>query len=277
MRTMPRPPLTAGFLAAGIVLLVAVLFLAVFVLGQSRLLYFPTRRLAMTPAALGLDADELAVVTEDGVRLHGWRIRGAGKRVLLFFHGNAGNIADRLDRAQILNARFGLDVFLVDYRGYGLSQGSPSEEGLYRDAGAVYEAAVSAGFRPEQIVIFGESLGAAVAVDLARSRPSAGLVLEAPFLSIPAIARVHYPFVPTFFVRSRYDNHTKIGDVAVPKLILVPELDEVVPPIHGRRLFGAALGVRELFVVPGAHHSDAYVVGGEPYWKAWEKFLAALP
>jgi fermentation-respiration switch protein FrsA (DUF1100 family) len=277
MAAMPRPLLTAGFLAAGIVLLLAVLFVAVFVLAQDRLLYFPTRPLAATPAAFGLNADELSVVAEDGVRLEGWRIRGAGTRALLFFHGNAGNIADRLERAKLLNARFGLDIFLVDYRGYGRSQGSPSEAGLYRDARAVYGAAISAGFRPEQIVIFGESLGAAVAVDLARSRPCAGLVLEAPFLSIPAIARVHYPFVPTFFVRSRYDNLAKIGDVAAPKLILVPELDEVVPPIHGRRLFEAARGAREIFVVPGAQHSDAYVVGGEPYWHAWEMFLGSLP
>jgi fermentation-respiration switch protein FrsA (DUF1100 family) len=276
MGTMPRPLLTAGFLAAGIVLLAAVLLLAVFVLGQNRLLYFPTRRFAVTPAALGLEADELAVVAEDGVRLHGWWIRGAGKRALLFFHGNAGNIADRLERAKILHARFGLDVFLVDYRGYGFSQGSPSEEGLYRDARAVYRVAVSAGFRSEQIVIFGESLGAAVAVDLARRSPCAGLVIEAPFLSIPEIARVHYPFVPALFVRSRFDNLSKIAEVAVPKLILVPELDEVVPPDHGRRLFEAARGVRELYVVPGARHNDAYVVGGEPYWKAWEEFLSSL-
>jgi fermentation-respiration switch protein FrsA (DUF1100 family) len=274
---MPRPLLTAGFLAAGIVLLAAVLVVAVFVLGQNRLLYFPARRLAATPAALGLDADELSVVADDGVRLHGWRIRGAGKKALLFFHGNAGNIADRLERAKMLNIRFGLDVFLVDYRGYGLSQGSPSEEGLYRDADAVYRSAVSAGFRPEQIVVFGESLGAAVAVDLARRSPCAGLVLEAPFLSIPEIARVHYPFVPAFLVRSRFDNLPKISDVKAPTLILVPELDEVVPPSHGRRLAEAAPVARELIVVPGAHHSDAYVVGGEPYWQAWAKFLAPIP
>jgi len=277
MRTMPRVLLTAGSLTAGIVLLAAVLFFAVFVLAQNRLLYFPTRRLAATPEAQGLDADDLAIVTEDGVRLHGWRIRGAGTRALLVFHGNAGNIADRLERAAALHHRFGLDVFLVDYRGYGLSEGTPSEEGLYRDARAVYRRAVSDGFRPEQIVIFGESLGAAVAVDLASRWPCAGLVLEAPFLSIPAMARVHYPFVPASLVRSRFDNLSKIADVAAPKLILVPELDDVVPPIQGRRLFEAAPGVRELVVVPGAHHSDAYVVGGEPYWRAWGKFLGERP
>ena len=272
---MPRPLLTASFLAAGLVVIAAVLFVAVFVLGQNRLLFFPTRRLGSSPAALGLDADELSIVTEDGVRLYGWWIRGEGKRVLLFFHGNAGNIADRLERAKIVHARFGLDVFLVDYRGYGLSQGSPSEEGLYADARAVYRAAVTAGFRPEQIVVFGESLGAAVAVDLAWRWPCAGLVLEAPFTSLPAVAKVHYPFVPTFVVRNRFDNLSKIADVAAPKLIVVPELDDVIPPIHGRRLVETARGARELVVVPGAHHNDAYLVGGEAYWKAWEKFLAA--
>jgi len=272
---MPRPLLTASFLAAGLVVIAAVLFVAVFVLGQNRLLFFPTRRLGSSPAALGLDADELSIVTEDGVRLYGWWIRGEGKRVLLFFHGNAGNIADRLERAKIVHARFGLDVFLVDYRGYGLSQGSPSEEGLYADARAVYRAAVTAGFRPEQIVVFGESLGAAVAVDLAWRWPCAGLVLEAPFTSLPAVAKVHYPFVPAFVVRNRFDNLSKIADVAAPKLIVVPELDDVIPPIHGRRLVETARGARELVVVPGAHHNDAYLVGGEAYWKAWEKFLAA--
>ena len=244
------------------------------------LVYFPDRELYGDPGEVGLAFTDLTIATSDGERLAGWwiptRVRPACAHVL-FFHGNAGNIADRLERAKILATRFGLDVFLVDYRGYGLSQGSPSEEGLYRDARAVSEAAVSAGFRGDQIVIFGESLGAAVAVDLARRRPCAGLVIEAPFLSIPEIARVHYPFVPAFFVRSRFDNLSKIADVAVPKLFLVPELDEVVPPEHGRRLFEAARGIRELSVVPGAHHSDAYVVAAEPYWKAWEKFLVALP
>jgi pimeloyl-ACP methyl ester carboxylesterase len=274
---MPRSPVTLGFLAAGAVLLLAVLAFGIFVLRQDRLLYHPTRRLAATPEALGLRADPLAVTTEDGERLDGWWIRGAGRRALLYFHGNAGNIGDRLERAKILNQRFGLDVFLVDYRGYGRSSGSPSEEGLYRDARAVYRTAISGGLHPEQIVLFGESLGAAVAIDLARTWPCAGVVLETPFLSIPELARLHYPFVPASVVRSRFDNAAKIADVAAPKLFFVAEHDEVAPALHGRRLWERARGVRELFVIPGAHHNDTYVVGGEPYWKAWETFLAALP
>jgi fermentation-respiration switch protein FrsA (DUF1100 family) len=277
MAAMSRSVVTAGFFAAALVVAAVVLFLVVFVLRQDRLLYFPTRRLAAAPAAFGLEADEVKVAAEDGVRLHGWWIRSGGLRVLLFFHGNAGNIADRLDRARTIVRRFGLDVLLVDYRGYGRSGGSPSEEGLYRDARAVYRTAVEGGFRPERILLFGESLGSAVAIDLARRWPCAGVILETPFLSVPALAREHYPFVPAWLVRSGFDNLAKIADVSAPKLLLVAEHDEVVPAAHGRRLYEQARGTRELFVIPGAHHNDTYVVGGEPYWKAWERFLAALP
>ena len=243
---------------------------------EDRFLYFPVRELAATPEASGLRAQELFVETEDGVRLHGWWIQGVRGRALLFFHGNAGNIADRLDRARILNERFGLDVFLVDYRGYGRSQGEPSEEGLYRDARAVHQAALDQGFRPEQVVLFGESLGSAVAVQLALDRPCAGIILETPFLSVPAMARVHYPFVPGFLIRSRFDNEQKVGAVKAPKLFLVAGRDEFVPPEHGRRLFDLAPEPKTLFVIPDAGHNDTYLAGGEPYWKSWAQFLASL-
>lgn len=242
---------------------------------EGRFLYFPTRELSATPGAFGLRADELSLLTEDGVRLHGWWIKGVGGRALLFFHGNAGNIADRLDRARVLNERLGLDVFLVDYRGYGRSQGDPSEEGLYRDARTVY-AEAQARFRPDQIVLFGESLGSAVTIQLATERPSAGVVLETPFLSVPAMARKHYPFVPAFLIRSRFDNEGKIGAVAVPKLFLLAERDEVVPIEQGRRLFELAPEPKSLFLIPGAGHNDTYITGGEPYWKAWSQFLGSL-
>jgi hypothetical protein len=270
---MARPLVTAGLLAAGVALLAFVLFLATLVLRQDRFLYFPERALAATPAAFGLDAQELSLPAEDGVRLHGWWIKGAGRRALLFFHGNAGNIADRLERARILNARFGLDVFLVDYRGYGRSQGSPSEDGLYRDGLAVYQAAADRGFAPARIVLFGESLGAAVALRLARDRPCGALVLETPFLSVPAMARVHYPFVPPFLIRSRFDNEARIAAVTVPILVIVAEHDEIAPPVQGRRLFELARSPKTLYVVPGAGHNDTYATGGAAYWRAWETFL----
>lgn len=244
---------------------------------ENQFLYFPTRELIATPASYGLDAEELALTAEDGVSLHGWWIRGRGQRAVLFFHGNAGNVADRLDRAKIFNDRFGLDVFLVDYRGYGKSGGSPSEEGLYRDSRAVHAAALARGFRPEDVLLFGESLGSAVAVQLALGRESGGVVLETPFLSVQAMARVHYPFVPSFLIRSRFDNEAKISAVAAPKLLLVAGRDEIVPPAQGRRLFELAAEPKTLFVIPGAGHNDTYTTGGEAYWAAWEGFLSKEP
>jgi hypothetical protein len=271
-----RPLVTAGFLVVGAVLLLVVLLVAALVLRQDRLMFHPTRRLAATPESYGLDATELSVVTEDHVRLHGWWIRGAGHRVLLYFHGNAGNAADRLERARALHDRLGLDVFLVDWRGYGRSEGSPSEEGLQRDGRAVYRTAIDSGFRPDQIVLFGESLGTAVAIDLATKWACAGVVLETPFLSARALARVHYPWVPLALVRNQWDNEARVADVPVPKLFIVAERDEVAPAAQGRRLFEIARGVRELLVVPGAHHNDVWIVGGEAYWGAWQKFLSSL-
>ena len=241
---------------------------------ENHLLYFPTRALASTPASHGLPFEDLSLATADGVRLRGWRIRGSGHRALLFFHGNAGNVGDRLDRARILVQRLGLDVFLVDYRGYGASEGSPSEDGLYRDARAIHRAARERGFAPERIVVFGESLGSAVAVDLAGSEACAGLILETPFLSIAAMAREHYPFVPGFLVRSRFDNAAKIGSIRAPKLFLVAERDAVAPADQGRGLYELAAPPKTLFVIPGAGHNDTYATGGEAYWREWETFLS---
>ena len=244
---------------------------------EETFLYFPTRALAASPKDYRLQAEEVEPVAEDGVRLFGWWIRGEGRRAVIFFHGNAGNAADRLDRARILHDRIGLDVFLVDYRGYGRSAGSPSEKGLERDARAIYDAAKSRGFPPESIVAFGESLGSAVAVGLAAERPCGGLVLETPFLSVREMARRHYPFVPGALIRTRFDSGAGIAGVRAPKLFLVAERDEIVPPEQGRRLFELAPPPKTLYVIPGAGHNDTYATGGEPYWQAIGSFLASLP
>ncbi len=269
--------MTSGLLVVGVALLAFVLILAFLVLRQDRLIFFPTRTLASGPDAFGLKAEELSIRTEDGVRLHGWWIKGNGRRALLYFHGNAGNAADRLARAKILNERFALDIFLVDYRGYGRSDGSPSEAGLHRDGRAIENLAASRGFAADRIILFGESLGSAVAIQLAIERPCAALVVETPFLSISAMAREHYPFVPSFLISTRFDNAARIGAVEVPTLVIVAERDEVAPPTHGLKLFELARGRKKLFVIPGAHHNDTYEVGGEPYWRAWGDFLATLP
>jgi uncharacterized protein len=249
---------------------------AIVMLFEESLLYFPARELSSSPRDHGLEAEDVRPVAEDGVKLFGWWIRGEGRRAVLFFHGNAGNAADRLDRVRILNRRFGLDVALVDYRGYGKSEGSPSEKGLERDARAVYEMARQRGFPPERILVFGESLGSAVAVGLAAEQPCGGVILETPFLSIAAMARRHYPFVPGPLIRTRFDNGERIASVTAPKLFLIAEQDDIVPAEQGRELFELAPPPKTLYVIPGAHHNDTYFVGGEPYWKAIETFIASL-
>ena len=243
---------------------------------EDRFLYFPLRRLDATPARYRLRSEDLRLSTSDGVRLHGWWIHSGGRRVVLLFHGNAGNISHRLDRAKLFVDRLGVDLFLVDYRGYGLSEGRPSESGLYRDGFAIYDAARDRGFAPERIILLGESLGCAVAVEVALTRPCTGIALETPFLSVPALARVHYPFVPGFLVRSRYDAESKIARVAQPKLFVAAAQDDVAPPAQARRLFDLARSPKELLVVPGAGHNDGYVVGGEMYLAAWRRFLDAI-
>jgi len=237
-------------------------------------IYFPVRELAGRPADLGLEAEELHVTAADGVRLHGWWIRGRGEAALVWYHGNAGNISHRLPNARELVRRFGLDVFLVDYRGYGLSEGAPSEAGLYADGLAACDEAGARGFAPEAIVLFGRSLGAAIAVEVALARHVRAVILETPFRSIPAMAREHYPFVPTFLIRTRFDAEAKIPRLGAPVLVLHGDRDGIVPLAHARRLFDLAPEPKRFFLIRGAGHNDTYVAGGEAYFDAWREFLA---
>jgi uncharacterized protein len=243
------------------------------VANEKRFIFFPARNYDAAPADYALRAEPLEISTADRVRLRGWWIRGEGKRVVLYFHGNGGNISHRLERARLLVDAMGLDLFLVDYRGYGQSEGSPDEIGLYADGAAIYEAARERGFSPEGIVFFGESLGCAVAIETALTHPGRAIVLEAPFLSIPAMARTVYPFLPQFLVRTRFDNSSKVSRLTLPKLISVPERDEVVPPSQGLRLYELAAAPKELYVIRGAAHNNTYIVGGAGYLDVWKRFL----
>ena len=251
---------------------------ALLLLFEKRLIYFPTSALAATPAELGLAHEELSLRAQDGVRLHGWFLPVKDSRgSVVVCHGNAGNISHRLDRALFLQSRLRLDVLLFDYRGYGRSEGSPDEPGTYRDARAAYDWLRSHGQAPERIVIFGESLGSAVALDLALSSPARALVLESPFTSIPDMARAVYPFLPVWpLVRTRYDNLAKVGRLRMPLLVLHGNRDDVVPFAQGRRVFEAAPEPKRFFAIPGASHNDTYVVGGEAYWRAIAEFLEAI-
>lgn len=260
-------------LPLGIALLLVLLVTLVLAARQESLLFFPDRALRLEPEALGLPAETLALRASDATVLHGWWIRGGGRATILVFHGNAGNASDRLDRVKRLVDALHVDVLLADYRGYGRSKGAPSEKGLGLDGLAMYEAAAARSVSPERIVLFGESLGCAVAIETALERPCAGVILEAPFVSVPAMARHHYPWIPSFLVRLRFDNGEKIARLAGPKLISQAEHDEIVPPDQTRRVFDLAAPPKTYFVIPGASHNDTYLAGGRSYLEAWRSFL----
>jgi fermentation-respiration switch protein FrsA (DUF1100 family) len=251
---------------------------ALLLLFEKRLIYFPMSAHEATPAGLGLAHQELSLRAEDGVRLHGWFLPVKDSRgSVLVCHGNAGNISHRLDRALLMQSRLHLDVLLFDYRGYGQSEGSPDEPGTYRDARAAYRWLREHGQGEERIVIFGESLGSAIALELALDAPARALVLESPFTSIPDMARAVYPFLPVWpLVRTRYDNLAKVSRLRMPLLVLHGDRDDVVPFAQGRRVFEAAPEPKRFFAIPGASHNDTYLVGGEAYWRAIAEFLEGL-
>ena len=271
---------------AGIVALVFVLGLSSLVglvlLFEEKLIYFPSRELDLTPAELTLESEEVTLETEDGLRLYGWFLPapsgGASEAAplgLIYCHGNAGNIAHRLVRVAEMHAELGVDVLLFDYRGYGRSEGSPDEAGTYRDARAAYRYLVAdRGIPADRIVLYGESLGAAVAVELATELPSRALVLESPFTSIADMARAVYPFLPArALLRTRYDSLAKIPEIRTPLLVVHGTEDATVPFEQGERLFERAPAPKRFLAVEGAGHSNVSAVAGERYWGAWRELL----
>jgi hypothetical protein len=270
-----RVPLLAAVCLTGILGASMILGLEKFAL------FFPERSLSATPQAEGLAYEDVWFPASDGVVLHGWLVPAPGARVtLLWFHGNAGNIGDRVPNIVFLHRRLRANVFIFDYRGYGRSQGSHfdlSEEATYRDGeGALAYLGTRADLGRTQIVYFGRSLGAAIAVEMARRQPPAALILESPFTTLKDIARVHYPFLPLSFLRTKYESLRKIREIRVPLLILHGDRDEVVPLEHARRLHAVANEPKHLYVIRGAHHNDTYVVGGAAYLDMWARFLLSL-
>jgi fermentation-respiration switch protein FrsA (DUF1100 family) len=244
---------------------------------ERHFLYFPTRALSETPGTYGLPFEEVWFQTEDGVRLHGWFVPRQGARAtLLWLHGNAGNIGHRAHNLRQFHDALGINVFLFDYRGYGLSDGEPSEAGLMKDAEAAWRLL---GARPDVdpggIILFGRSLGAAVAAELGVRVKPAALILESPFTTLMDMARHHYWFLPVRgLVRSRYDTLGAVRRVRAPVLVLHGDSDEIVPLDMGEQVFAAANEPKAFHRIRGASHNDTYLVGGKPYWEALRAFLA---
>jgi len=228
------------------------------------LLYFPSPTIERTPASDGLTYRDLEFRTADGERLHGWWVQRRAPALghALLCHGNAGNVGDRVAHAAVL-ADVGFDVLLFDYRGYGRSSGTPSEQGTYRDARAALGCLLSQPeVDPARVLYLGESLGGAVALELALAEPPARLVLLSAFTSVREMGRMHYALIPTTLVPDAYPSLRLIGGLRAPLLVLHGEDDAIVPVEHGRALFEAAPEPKRLRIVPGVGHNDIVSLAG---------------
>ena len=245
---------------------------------DKQFIFFPEKELSETPAEWGLSFEDVHFQASDGARLHGWYVPGDSQVTWLWFHGNAGNISHRLEDLMLLRTNLGVNVFLFDYRGYGLSEGQVSEEGTYRDATGALDYVLSRqDVDPQKIVYFGRSLGAAVAVWLAAEHPPYGLVLESPFTSVKDMAQKAFPRLPLhLLVRTKYDSLSKIGSLSSPLLILHGDEDEIVPFTQGQRLYDAASEPKSFYRIAGAAHNNTYIIGGEPYFRALADFVESL-
>ena len=236
---------------------------------EKTLVCFPERAHHGRPEDFGLQPRDLYFETQDRVRLHGWLfVRDPQAPFLLWCHGNAGNISHRLDNIARLQS-VGINVFIFDYRGYGKSEGSMSEPGFYLDGKAAWETLLREGpVPPSRVVLFGRSLGCAMAADLATRVPAAGLILESGFPHRGAMAKVHYPLVfSERFLSGRFDTLSRLKRINIPVLVVHGDQDTIVPLRLGRRLFEAAPEPKTWYEIKGADHNDTYLVGGENYFR----------
>jgi hypothetical protein len=267
-------------LAVGASLAYGVSFIVLWTQLEKRFVFFPVAELLYTPNDVNLEYEDVRIQTSDGLALQGWFIPGkaeTGSNVTwLWFHGNGGNIGHRIGELALAHHRTEANIFIFDYRGYGESEGAPSEKGTYLDSHAVMEYLSSwSDVDPGRIVYLGHSLGAAVAVELALTQPPMAMVLVSPFASVRDMANLTLPFPPIgWLVRNHYDSISRIQQLDVPVLILHGDQDETVPISQGRKLYGAANQPKRFQVLEGAAHNDTFGVLPEQYWGTIEAFLA---
>jgi fermentation-respiration switch protein FrsA (DUF1100 family) len=245
---------------------------------EHRFIFFPDTSLHSTPTDVKLPFEDVTFLAEDGTPLHGWFIPGdAGRPVVLYCHGNAGNISDRLFTVRFLH-QHGLSVLIFDYRGYGQSLGEASEAGTYSDARGARKWLINKGWSDARMIYLGRSLGAAVALQLAIEEPPAGLVLETPFTSIAEMGRHHYPLLfPLigWLLEVDYDNRSKITRLKAPLLLIHGTMDEIVPVSMGEQLHAAAQGKKKLLLLNGAYHNSPFYETHPEYTDAWRDFISS--
>ena len=257
-------------------LALALLIYGVIYVTANRIVYQPTRYPGgwwFTQEESG--AEDVWLRASDGVRLHAWWVGVAGSRVAtLYLHGNGGNLAHRPGHLREM-AEAGSSVLIVDYRGYGKSGGRPTERGLYRDADAAYDYLVERGCEPGKIVVHGESLGSAVAADLAARRPCGGVILECPFPSRSEMAGTIVPVIGRIFA-SGFNTRRKIARLHAPLLVIHGDQDRTVPYAMGRAVFDAANEPKTFWTVEGATHVDIVEAAGPLYQQRLRDFYTRI-
>jgi len=248
---------------------------------ESHFIFFPNvpDRLAGDWNPRGLGAEDVWISSMDGTRLHAWWIPGKNARyTFLAFHGNAANIANRADVYRFL-ANTPANVLAVEYRGYGKSEGKPSESGIYRDADGAYRYLIEKkGIPPEQIISFGQSLGTAFATHLAAKEKVAGLVLEAPFPSASVVARKAFWFLPgiSLLVYGQFDTGSAIQNVTAPVMVVHCTQDPVIPFEMGEAVFQSARSPKVFVKIEGYCHEEASLISPAHYSRALADFLQSL-
>jgi hypothetical protein len=283
---------SVGMTLARMAMMLIVGFVILIMFFEDSFIYYPSKypEGEWNVEATALDGEITAViedsyfVTSDGLKLHGWFCsphKGAGGKLapmpsemtLLWFHGNAGNLSHRYDMIRMLS-KLPAQIFIIDYRGYGRSEGEPSEEGLYLDARAAWDYLIEVKRIPKnRIIIFGKSLGGVAAIDLASKVEAAGLIVQSSFTSAADMAATIMPFIPSAMIKSKMDSINKIASAHCPKLFIHSPADEVVPYKLGRRLFEAAPEPKQFYEVKGAGHNDTWLVGGDSYLETLRAFV----
>ena len=240
---------------------------------EQKFIFFPTREILETPSDYGLDYKEYFFPSSNGEKICAWMIElGENTPLLLFFHGNGGNIGDRSENLALL-ARFGISSFIIDYQGYGKSEGEPSEQACYQDARASYrflkdELKIS----PERIFLFGRSLGGAVAIDLAVEINFPAVILESTFTSFSDLVARFLPNIGQA-LKDKFNSLEKISKLRSPLLFIHGDADEIVPYENGKKLFESAPEPKEFYTIAGAGHNNTYLVGGKDYFNKIQQFL----
>lgn len=260
------------------IMLVAYVGVCLFIfLMQARVIFFPDmpgRQLEMYPNNINLTFEDVYTKTEDGETIHGWFVPAEDARVtLLFSHGNAGNISHRLESIALFNS-LGLNVLIYDYRGYGQSTGAISEQGFYKDVMSMYQFLTGQkGIKPENIVLFGRSLGAAIASQLATRVKAGGVILESPFTSVPDMGARLYPFLPVRLLsRFKLSNVAHVKNIKLPVLLVHSRDDEIIPYKQGEEVYEAAHEPKTLLPIRG-DHNGGFLYSGQFYIEGIEAFL----